>query len=151
MNVDREFMLAASGSVTTYQNNDVQFMYPENWKLIENHSDGTIQVSLQSPNSCVWDLFVFEDRNAVDSVESFVDLLRDQYEEFESDPMERQFGDHKLQGYEANFYCLDLLISAQIVELPSSTGDRRIVMFQGESREFDENEKVFEAITISAI
>ncbi len=137
--------------MTTYHKNGIQFMYPENWNLIENHSDGTLQVSLQSPGSCVWDLFVFEDRDAIDSTEQFVATLQEQYDEFESDPIQKKIGERELQGFEANFYCLDLLVTAQVIELPPVENERRIVMFQGESREFEENQMVFDAITLSSM
>lgn len=145
---------------TTYQKSGIEIVYPENWTLVESESDqlGTDfvgerqpkQISIQSPGSGVWDLYVFDKADDLSKrVQEFLTALQSQYDTFESEPLEVEIGDKKLVGYEAHFYCLDFLIKAHLLMLPGDVP--KLISYQAESREFDSSELVFKAITLSLI
>ena len=136
--------------INRFQEGEFDVAYPENWKLVESSSDAAQQFSIESPNSCVWDLYRFEDADTSEQwLQSFIDTFAEQYDIFEQEPIQFELGDQSIDAVEANFYCLNLLISAYIFEMPSEDSSRRVIMYQGESREFEDNLTVFHAITMS--
>ena len=137
---------------STYQKRDIGFIFPENWKLNENETEGSTQISLESPQACQWDLYIFDSSmSEADWVKQLMVALSEQFDSFESQPLELAIGKYQLHGFEAFFYCLDLLVSAHLLELPKKNEEHRVLMYQGESREFDRNLEVFHAITISLL
>lgn len=67
--------------------------------------------------------------------------MREDYPELEESSWERPGG----AGRELDFYCLDLVITSRIWVIPSDDGCL-LVQMQAESREFDRQEAVFEAM-----
>ena len=135
-----------------YEQNEIQLVYPENWKLTENHSAETLQINIESPNGCSWDLFVVPvEATREEWMGHLLETMAEQYDSFEQEVLTFELGDHELQGYECFFYYLDLLISVHVFSLPSKDGKNRFVMFQAESREFDSNLEVMRAMTMSLL
>ena len=136
-----------------YDKLGLKFMYPENWKLIdESDSESRHIVSLETPDgSCTWSVHVYPadaDRDVV--LKETLGSLRETYEDLEVSPSNAEFGTFEASGVEALFYCLDFLIKAelQVVEL-----DDHLLLFwaQAEDREFDKHNLVFQAITVSLL
>lgn len=131
----------------TFADEQIELLFPENWELSDHSTANIKQISIQSEKTAVWDFYAFEDRfGAEDVLREFVASLVEQYEEFESQPIEIEFGGSDLPGLEAHFYCGDLLAMSHIFALQSGNAVW-IVNYQAENREFDSSLPVFQAIT----
>ena len=135
----------------TYTDDEVQFVYPENW-LLTDHSDGGIkQISVQSQNTSTWDFFSFPDMNTADqALREFMTSMSEQYDEFEAEPVETEIGNLTLSGIEAHFYCMDMLAVARAYAFERE-GVVWMVAFQAESNEFQTNQQVLEAMTLGVL
>jgi len=118
-----------------YDKLGLNFMYPENWRLIDDSDSDTPHViTLETPDgSCTWAVHVYPanaDRDEI--LKSTLASLQETYEDL------------------AMFYCLDFLIRAelQIVESP-----KHLLLFwsQAEDRVYDEQDLVFKAISVSLL
>ncbi len=142
--------------MATYSKHGLTFMYPENWKLSEQSPDpienGPREISLEAPSGCFWALHVFEPEMDPDFVlKEIVMGLEQQYEDFEFAPAaNKSIGGQPTISGDANFYCLDFLVTARIevIQTPDFVFS---VLTQAESRDFDKMEEVFLAITTSLV
>lgn len=136
-----------------YDKLGLRFLYPENWKLLDD-SDSKVPhvITLETPDgSCTWAVHVYpaeSDRELV--LKETLSSLRETYEDLEISPSSEEYGDLEGTGVEAMFYCLDFLIKAEMhfVELPEHS---LLFWAQSEDREFDKHKLVFQAISISLI
>lgn len=141
--------------MTVYDKHNLQFMYPENWELQEQvaeESGSPIEVSLESPAGCLWVMIAFSPNLGPDDVlQEVIQGLQQQYEDFEftAQPQTEMAG-HPVIGGDADFYCLDFLVTAliQVIQTPDYVF---CILSQAESRDFDQMKPVFQAITISLV
>ncbi len=135
-----------------FENEELQFMYPENWKLVQSgDTDDFVEISLESPAGGIWSVSVFNDGSSTgDLLESCAAALSEQYEDFERNDFMGEVGGIQAIGFDSHFYCLDFLVTAQVraFELNGHTVN---VFCQAESREFDKSQEVFNAITQSLL
>ena len=137
----------------TYQNHGVQFIYPENWKLIdqEDPDQRPCQIALESPSGGQWSVILFPtDRNPDEVLAEAVQALGDQYEDLETSAAPPDFEPYPSTAVDGYFYCLDFMVMARlrVIETAKYT---LLVWFQAESRDFDTNHQVFRAITTSLL
>lgn len=134
-----------------YDNFGVKFLYPENWQIAEEQGDDWPKtVTVQSPEGAFVSLFIYEGGVSLrDLVREAVEAMQAEYEDIETEEV-LQPTDGADYGYNLDFYCLDLIITAQIrgALLP---GKAVIWQNQAENREFDKSELVFRAITASLL
>ena len=134
-----------------YDKFGVTFLYPENWQIVEEEGDDWPQtVTVQSPGGAFISLFIYEGSvNLRELVREAVEAMKQEYEDIETEEI-LQPQDGSDYGYNLDFYCLDLVISAQIrgALLP---GKAVVWQSQAETREFDQSELVFKAITMSLL
>lgn len=139
-----------------YDKSDLKFMYPENWAMSEQSADpfdnSPREISLEAPSGCIWVLHVFDkDADAFEILDEMVQGLDQQYEDFEytARPDSEILGNRTIGG-EADFYCLDFLVTARIQVI--TTEDHVFcVLSQAESRDFEKMSDVFLAITTSLV
>lgn len=137
----------------TYDRLGLKFLYPENWKLIdETDNDYPHVITLETPDgSATWTVHVYPEDTSQDEVlKETLATLVETYEDAEIAKVERVIGDVTSSGVEVMFYCLDFLIRAEIKFVQTS---KNLLMFwtQAEDREFDKQEIVFSAISISLL
>lgn len=137
---------------TTYEKFGISFLYPENWTIgDEQASYPPYEVTLQCPGGGFWMLRVytrFQDPPAL--LAEVLDSMTAEYEEIESEAFSTSLDGTEIQGYEMNFYYLDLLVTAK--SQCFSARDRTFfVHSQAESREFEKSEPVFQAMMLSLI
>ena len=144
----------------TYDKNGYKFLYPDNWMLEEtDFDDDEGSITLNSPSGAFWILMVRPfGHNPDELANDALKLMRRQYDrDFEYDRIERTIEDHKLSGYEMNFYYLDLTNTAVVLTFADEsrtfavfwqTGDQMVVTSE---KEPFSHEEVFEAITISLL
>ena len=139
-----------------YNKLGLTFMYPENWTLSEQAEDelenAPREISLESPTGCLWVLHVFDSGTPAKGVlTEVVQGLDQQYEDFEFNPLpDCEILNYKTIGGDADFYCLDFLVTARIQVINTSEFVFS-VLNQAESRDFDKMEQVFLAITTSLL
>jgi len=126
----------------------IKFLYPENWQIAEESGDDWPQtVTVQSPEGAFLAIYVYEGGvNLRDLVREAVKAMQAEYEDIEAEEiLQPEEADY---GYNLDFYCLDLVVTAHIrgALLP---GLAVVWQSQAETREFDQCELVFKAITTS--
>lgn len=144
----------------TYNKRGLKFLYPENWKLIdEADSDLPCSVSLEAPEgTSFWSLHLYPNSADPDQIlKETVSTLQETYPDLEITPWVGDFSDaddsekfaHE-SAVEAMFYCLDFLIRTrlQVVRTPDY---QLLFWFQAEDREFDKQELIFKALATSVL
>lgn len=134
-----------------FENAHVRFMYPENWTIAEDSGTDPPTVTVQSPSSGFWTLIMYSDDYEPDELTTqVVAAMDEEYEALESNPTTLEVAGLEIQGYEMFFSCLDLVVSAKTFALRHN--DRTLlILWQGESRDSDELELVFQAITLGLL
>ena len=131
----------------TFDSFGVRFLYPDNWKQVERAEDeGKDGVTLELPSG---GFFTIEKTRSGDLTE---EILMELTESFESDYGEVERERIHLEGevdgeeaFEFRFYYLDLLIVSRLVVLDRQE-NTLVVQMQAESRDYDENDRVFLAL-----
>ena len=136
----------------TYDKLGLKFLYPENWKLIDDSTESPQVITLETPDGVTtWSVHVYPAEADGDAVlKETLDTLQQTYEDLEISPHDLRLGELEASGVEAMFYCLDFLIRAQLHFLRT---DDNLFLFwaQAEDRDFDKQQLVFQAITISLL
>lgn len=132
--------------------------YPENWQLAEDTDDGSVVgFTLQSPNTAFMSVYYRPTAMATpdELLDEMTALLESEYEEVERSPLgpdaiPESFPIEDWDGVELSFYYLDLIITARL--LAFSMGERSILVHcQAEDREFQQIERVFQAMLLSML
>lgn len=136
----------------TYQNLGVHFLYPENWTITEEQASKLpLSMTIECPGGGFWSLAIYT--AVVDPKELVLQVcetMRQEFDTFESTRADCTLEGIAVVGYEMDFYCLDLLVTAraQSFQIADKTF---LVLFQAENREYEKLEPVFEAITLSLL
>jgi len=135
-----------------YENLGVRFLYPENWSVVdEERDDWPRSVTVQSPNTSFWTLLIYPPRQATGPIiDHVIETIREEYRELEILEGEDEISEMLTTGVDVCFFYLDLLVESKIrvLSTPSAT---LLWHYQAESREFDEMEPVFRAITTTLL
>ncbi|HZN35987.1 MAG TPA: hypothetical protein VFB80_19290 [Pirellulaceae bacterium] len=135
-----------------YENLGVRLLYPENWSITDEEDDGWPRsVTIQSQDTGFWSLHVYPAGQKLKPVvDELVAAISDDFGEVEVLPAEETFGDTVTTGVDLAFFYLDLLVEAKIrcVRTPSCT---LVWLYQAESREFEAQEPVFQAMAVSML
>ena len=142
----------------TFDQNGLRIIYPENWEVDENSTaEWPRSVSLQSPSSATWAVYMYETADLLGSEKDMQELagealaaMQENYEELEANAAIEEVLDETAIGYDLHFYCLDLLVRCQIrvMEMGECT---YLFIAQGEDRDFGDNLPVFNAIRTSVL
>ena len=136
-----------------YDKLGLNFLYPENWKLIdESESETPHSITLETPDgSAIWTVHVYpEDAVEEEVLKETLATLQETYEDLEIAPYEGELAGEPTTGVEALFYCLDFLIKAQLQFVRT---EERLILFwtQAEDRDFEKQKIVFDAISTGLI
>lgn len=135
-----------------YENFGVEFLYPENWEIVDERLDEwPYRVSVQSPGSGYWELQVYPpDIEPSRLCEQVLQAMRQEYPDLESDSVTEYVYDVPAVGYDLTFFSLDLLVVSRLRALEVA-GRTYLLICQAESREFERQGPVFDAITKSLL
>jgi hypothetical protein len=112
---------------------------------------GRRSVSVYSPGGAFWTVALHaRSTDPEELVATVLKAVKQEYEEFESEPVQEEVAGKLLAGYDLNFYCLDLTNSALIRGFRTDAASC-VILCQAEDREFREVEPVFRAITASLL
>ncbi len=135
-----------------YEQHGIRFQYPENWQLQQSLADDdSVEIVLETPSGSFWLMHAKPDAaDADDMLKSVVASLDDQYEGLEVTAVNETIANCPLTGFDAFFYCFDFLVKANI-RIVQKNGYSMLLLCQAESREFEQQELVFKAITTSLL
>ena len=130
----------------------VRFAYPENWTLDEDelNEDGNA-ITVYSPGGGFWSLAIHPSGSSAGKLAAeALEAMSEEYEHLESREVSDTVGEHRLIGFDLNFFYLDLTSTAQIrcVRRPQAT---YAIFCQAEDREFAQIGEVFRAMTTSLL
>ncbi len=138
----------------TFDKFGIQFLYPENWALEEQETaDGEnfVTVTSPSPRDGFWTIMLAP-RNVEPRQLSLTAMqtIKQEYEDFEAEPVSDSIAGTDLTGFDLNFYCLDLTNTAVVrgFRLRSASC---VIVWQAEDRDYAALEPVFKAITTSLL
>ena len=129
----------------------IRFLYPDNWSIAERaEEDGENGATLDLPGGGFVSLELTDGGEVESMVDGIVAAIAADYEDLEREDIRREVLPQSTPVTDLRFYYLDLLIVSRLVVLdpPGQPpgGDRLVVQMQAESRDFDKNEPVFDAI-----
>lgn len=130
----------------------IHFQYPDNWTIDEQEAlEGNRAVTVFSPEGGFWSVTVHPTlANLPELLEAAVVAMREVYPQLDSEAVEDEIDGQVLDGYDMNFYCLDLTNSACVRGF--RTTDAALVIFcQAEDREFERIQPIFRAMTTSLL
>lgn len=120
------------------------FLYPDNWTIAARAEDeGGDGVTFELPSGGFFSIeTVHEDRSDDELIQRVADAIIQEYGEAEREELAAPEGQRKV---DFRFYYLDLVIISRALIL-SLGANTYLLQMQAESRDFDNNELVFEAI-----
>ena len=121
--------MAKSRDFKEYDDLGVRFIYPTNWTVqTETWDRGTYGVSVDSPEGSFWSVAIFpQDVDLDEAAKEILSQLHAEYDQLEEGEIERVVADCILDGYEINFFYLDLTSTAQALKFED--GERGYVIF----------------------
>jgi hypothetical protein len=136
----------------TFQSHAVQFNYPDNW-TVESPEDSTgpLQVTVFSPQTAYWQLSLHPADAALEPLfDEALAALRAEYREIEVEPAQAVLEGRQVEGFNAQFYCLDLTVTAWLRGVRTDQGLFFLVC-QAEDREIPLHGQVFLAMLASLL
>lgn len=130
----------------TYQGHGLRFLYPENWQLDEEESEGAWSVHVQSPSTGFVQVIGHASRPTVEEVlTSTLAALREDYPELEEEAAGERIAGHRAQGRDVRFVSLDLTATCWLrcFRTPQAT---LLVLCQVHDLESAEYEPIFRAM-----
>ena len=133
----------------TYQQNQLQFQYPENWTLSDDPDEALPRaISLESPGGHIlWSVHLHPTTDDADEIlDKAIDTLRESYDDLELSTEKADFDMFEAKAFGALFFCLDFLVRIKL-QVFSTPNYKLMLWYQCEDRDFDAQEMVFRAIS----
>jgi hypothetical protein len=126
------------------------FDYPDNWSVdTDDAADRFATVTVYSPEGAFWSVSGHAPGgDPQDLAAAVVAQMRREYQELDSEPAADTIAGCTLEGFDMNFYCLDLTNTAQVRTL-ETPGAVYLIFCQAEDREWERVAPVFGAMTTS--
>lgn len=130
----------------------LDFSYPDSWSVdTDDAREGHAAATVYAPEGGFWSVsgHAVGGRPA-DLAEAVVAEMREEYRDLDAEHAVDDVAGHALEGFDLNFYCLDLTNTAQVRTLTTPTA---VWLFfcQAEDREWDRIAPVFAAMTTSFV
>ena len=131
----------------TFDSFGVKFLYPDNWTEVDRpEEEGKEGVTLELPSGGFFAIErVSTDDLAERVIEDVADSFAEDYGDVEREEIHLGGSVEQETAVEFRFYYLDLLIISRLA-IVEVNGMKLVVQMQAESRDFDENERVFAAL-----
>lgn len=132
----------------------VRFLYPDNWKIVDrDEEEGDQGATLDVPGGGFFAIERTDAGSVEEMIEGIVRAIAEDYEDLERESTSLDILDPGTPVTDLRFYYLDLLIVSRLVVLsgtvlPDAIDDHEVLLIQmqAESRDFDKNEMVFNAL-----
>lgn len=133
----------------SYDQDGVQFKFPENWRLERQDNEDGWTVSVQSPDTAFFMLCCCDQQpEPAEMAESALDALREEYEELEADDCVDSVAGQPAVGHDIRFFSLDLPNTCWTRSFFGPRGTL-LAMCQVNDMELPKNEPVLRAICAS--
>ena len=131
----------------TFDSFGVKFLYPENWSLVDRDAaEGEEGVTLELPSGGFFSIEREVEGQLADEVlEEIASSFENDYGEVEREELAFNSAESVERAVEFRFYYLDLLIISRLLIL-NRRENTYLIQMQAESRDFEANEMVFQAI-----
>jgi hypothetical protein len=139
--------IAGPAMPATFNSFGLNFLYPENWVVSAREpGDREEGLTLELPGGGFFAVeFDDDDLSDAEILDRISAAIKEEYTEIETESVAMSGAGEGETAVDFRFFFLDLLVVSRVVLL--NAGDRRlIVQFQAESRDFDANELVLDAI-----
>ncbi len=139
-------------TTATYDRSGIQFIYPENWQVTDDTEDVIPRtIVLESPTSAFWSIDIHPFSVGTDELlETFVQAMNEEYPDIESQLVKETIEGREAVGYDLTFYCLDFVVATKVRAFQEGHATY-LLTYQGEDRDFEKLEIVFQAITHSLL
>lgn len=136
----------------TYNGLDLECIYPDNWQLKEEIIDGEVAgFTIESPDAAFFSLLRYPWTCAPREVlEEALPAMQSEYEQLEANEFDADLGIADSRGLEVNFYCLDFLVTAQLIAF-TIRPYTYLVQTQAEDRTFEQLTLVFRAMLTTVL
>ena len=121
-------------------------LYPDSWKVEEN--DDQESFTLENPSGSFFTVTRCSDID--DAMDSVRQAMSEEYEITEEEDFEKQLAGHSMFGINQRFVYLDLIITSQLLQVEGND-QQFLVQIQGEDRDLDKNQQVFDAMLVSML
>lgn len=131
----------------TFESFGIKFLYPENWVVSARATDEAEEgLTLELPGGGFFSIET-DDGTLPEAtlLERVADAIKEEYEDIESEEVTLTDAGEGETAVDFRFFYLDLVIVLRVVLLRRN-GRRLMIQFQAESRDFDTNELVLDAI-----
>ena len=98
-------------ATTIFDDHGIRFEYPTSWELDVSDDDARETISVQSPSGLAFVMLTLDtDRPSPgDLVDEAVSAMRQEFPGVEALPAADEVGDHRAEGYDLEFFALDLV------------------------------------------
>jgi len=130
----------------TYHAHGVQFRFPSSWELSEQSRGNEAAITVESPETSFWSLWLFFDCPTPQRVlETAVSALEQDYDEIDVYPVEARMCRRESLARDVEFVCLELINSAFLRAF--QTDDfTALVFYQGTDHELERTRPILEGI-----
>jgi len=132
-----------------FEQDGIQFQYPENWEMDRQEIDGGWTVSVQSPSTAFfmlsYDAAMPESELMADTA---LEALRSEYPGLDADPAVDSVAGQPAVGYDVRFFSLDLTNTGYLRSFYTATGTA-LVMWEVDDLDLDRLGPVLRAICAS--
>ena len=140
-----------AGMTAKYDRFGITFAYPENWQIEEDAEAMPRAVSAHAPVGGFWSVNIHPfSMSPHDLLDQVLQTMCDEYDGVEYYEIRETILDFEASGYSLDFCCLDFVVSARIVAFQHGHATY-LLMYQAESRDFDQLQPVFRAMTFSLL
>jgi hypothetical protein len=134
-----------------FQRPNLCFLYPDNWTLDEDEVSGDQSVTVYSPGGGFWSVAVHHgSAEPLNLANAALEAMKNEYQNLEVQQINETLAGRKMTGYDLNFFLFDFTNTAQIRSLKCNQATYTIFC-QAEDREFEQIQRVFQAMTISLL
>ena len=131
----------------TFESFGIKFLYPDNWVVSPGaQQEETQGVTLELPSGGFFSIdFDVKGLSDDELFERVAEAIREEYEDLETEKVMLADAVEGETAIDYRFFYLDLVIVSRVILLRAN-GRRMLAQFQAESRDFDANEMVLNAI-----
>lgn len=135
-----------------YDRSGIQFLYPENWTLTDQPDDELPRaISLEAPGGGIWSVHLYSDETDGDLlVKDTIVALEETYPDLEVTASPTSIGPPDGAAVDVIFFCLDFLVRIHLQTMEVG-GQRLLLWYQAEDRDFDGTQPIFHAISTSLL
>lgn len=132
-----------------YDRHGITFQYPADWEVSEQEQGDECLITVSGPGTSFWSIGLFRDRPHPDLVlETALAAYKDEYPDLDSYQAEDEILDQPTNGYDLEFFCLELVNTARVRSFLANDFTV-LIMCQADDTELQASEPIFDEMTKS--